>query len=157
LADITQFNESPFREEILFDLNATFRLGNIQKDEQVWIIRMTAVKDGRTLLKKYINDTRRQTEALIHQPTHTLVLNTFRAQKGGSFEPMKRRGFVIRALFQSILISVSTVLLPHCLIPLVQIFALQKLCFFPDDIFKKNKESRVQCEGYHQTTLISLA
>ena len=45
-ADITQFNESPSREEILFDLNATFRLGNIQKDEQVWIIKMTVVNDG---------------------------------------------------------------------------------------------------------------
>ena len=63
-ADITQFNESPSREEILFDLNATFRLGNIQKDEQVWIIRMTEVNDGRTLLKKYIHDTRRQIQNL---------------------------------------------------------------------------------------------
>ena len=63
-ADITQFNESPSLEGILFDFNATFRLENIRKDEQVWIVKMTAVNDGRTLLKTYIHDTRRQIENL---------------------------------------------------------------------------------------------
>jgi hypothetical protein len=45
-ADIIQFSEFLGQEEILFDLNATFRLENIQQDEQLYLIRMTAVNDG---------------------------------------------------------------------------------------------------------------
>jgi tetratricopeptide (TPR) repeat protein len=63
-ADITQWNESSCQEEILFDLNATFKLENIQQDEQLWCIRMVAVNDGRTITQKYIDDTHRQTEDL---------------------------------------------------------------------------------------------
>ena len=64
-ADISQFNESSSSEEILFDLNTTFRLEGVQQDDgQLWLIKMNAVNDGRTITQKYIHDTRRQLEDL---------------------------------------------------------------------------------------------
>jgi len=58
-ADITQLGD------ILFDLNTTFRLGNIQQDDkQMWIIKMNAVKDGQIIIQKYIHDIHRQIEDL---------------------------------------------------------------------------------------------
>ena len=51
-------------ETILFDLNSTFQLDNIQQNEQIWIIKLTAINDGQTITQKYIDDTRRQFEDL---------------------------------------------------------------------------------------------
>ncbi|CAF5158194.1 unnamed protein product, partial [Rotaria sp. Silwood1] len=62
--DITQFNESLHQEDILFDLNTTFRLENIQEEEHIWIIKMTAVNDGQIIIQKYIDDNHRQIEDL---------------------------------------------------------------------------------------------
>jgi hypothetical protein len=39
-------------------------LENIQQNEQVWIIKLKAVSDGRVVLQKYIDDTRHQIEDL---------------------------------------------------------------------------------------------
>ncbi|CAF4229470.1 unnamed protein product [Rotaria sp. Silwood2] len=52
--------ESSHQQEILFDLNTTFRLENIQEGEQIWIIKMIVVNDGQTLIQKYIDDIHRQ-------------------------------------------------------------------------------------------------
>jgi hypothetical protein len=62
--DVTQFNKPASQQTILFDFNATFRLDNIQQDEQMWIIILNAVSDGRTIKQKYIDDTHRQIENL---------------------------------------------------------------------------------------------
>ena len=48
-ADITQFNELSSEEIFLFDFNVTFRLENIQQNEQMWVIKLKAVSDGRTI------------------------------------------------------------------------------------------------------------
>ncbi|CAF1006231.1 unnamed protein product [Adineta steineri] len=64
-ADITQFKESLCQDEILFNFNATFRLDNIEKlNEQIWLIKMTAVKDGQMIKEKYIHDIHQQIEDL---------------------------------------------------------------------------------------------
>jgi len=63
-ADLTQFTENPSQRQILFDLNTTFKLENIQQIEQIWIIRITVVNDGHMITQKYIDDTRRQIENL---------------------------------------------------------------------------------------------
>jgi len=63
-ADRIQFNKEPYQKQILFDLNTTFKLENIQQDKQIWIVRITAVNDGRILTQKYIDDTHRQIESL---------------------------------------------------------------------------------------------
>ncbi|CAF1654889.1 unnamed protein product, partial [Rotaria sp. Silwood1] len=63
-ANITQFNQCLHQEEILFDLNATFHLENIQEEKQIAIIKMTAVNDARAIIQKYIDDTHRQIEDL---------------------------------------------------------------------------------------------
>ena len=60
----TNINECSIQDDILFDLNATFRLENIEKYEEIWIIKMIAISQGRTILEKYIDDTRRQMEIL---------------------------------------------------------------------------------------------
>ncbi|CAF2706210.1 unnamed protein product [Rotaria sp. Silwood2] len=52
--------ESSHQQEILFDLNTTFRLENIQEGEQIWIIKMIVVNDGQTIIQKYIDDIHRQ-------------------------------------------------------------------------------------------------
>ena len=64
-ADLTQFSEESIsKTEVLFDLNTTFRLENIQQVEQIWIIRIIAVNDGQIITQKYIDDTHRQIENL---------------------------------------------------------------------------------------------
>jgi tetratricopeptide (TPR) repeat protein len=64
-ADITQFNQLPSCQKIiLFDFNTTFRLENVQQNEQMWLIKLNAVCDGRSILRKYIDDTHRQIEDL---------------------------------------------------------------------------------------------
>ncbi|CAF3478184.1 unnamed protein product [Rotaria sp. Silwood2] len=57
-ADITP--ESNFRDEneVLFDIGATFQLTAtpIQNDNGVWYLKMIATDEGRTLVRKYIDD-----------------------------------------------------------------------------------------------------
>ncbi|CAF4340152.1 unnamed protein product, partial [Adineta steineri] len=57
--DLTRSNE---KEEVLFDLNTTFRLESIHQDKQTWSIKMMATNDGELIIKKYIEDTHRQIE-----------------------------------------------------------------------------------------------
>jgi tetratricopeptide (TPR) repeat protein len=61
-ADITQLLSD--QKTILFDFNATFRIENIEQDEQILMIKLKAVTDGRTILRKYIDDTHGQIENL---------------------------------------------------------------------------------------------
>ena len=49
-------------EEILFDLNKTFLLENIQQTDQVCRIRLSIVNDRMKIAKEYIDNVRRQTE-----------------------------------------------------------------------------------------------
>ncbi|CAF4020942.1 unnamed protein product [Adineta steineri] len=53
------------QETILFNLNSTFRIDNIQQqNDQLWIIKLISVNDGQRIKQKYIDDTRRQFEDL---------------------------------------------------------------------------------------------
>lgn len=61
---MTQSSENPSQKQVLFDLNTTFRLKNIQLYKQVWSIKIIAVNNGRFIIQKYIDDTRRQIENL---------------------------------------------------------------------------------------------
>jgi hypothetical protein len=61
-ADIAQFSEYPNEEEVLFDLNACFRLESIRKHGSVCIIQMSASNEGQTITKYYIALTQRETE-----------------------------------------------------------------------------------------------
>ena len=53
-ADIATMSEFLTEEEVLFDLNASFRLESIEQDESVQVIRMTATNDGEKITKDYI-------------------------------------------------------------------------------------------------------
>ncbi|CAF1249385.1 unnamed protein product [Adineta steineri] len=57
--DLTRLNE---KEEVLFDLNTTFKLESIHQDKQIWLIKMIATNDGESIIEKYIEDTHRQIE-----------------------------------------------------------------------------------------------
>ncbi|CAF0826339.1 unnamed protein product [Adineta steineri] len=49
------------QETILFNLNSTFRIDNIQQqNDQLWIIKLISVNDGQIIKQKYIDDTHRQ-------------------------------------------------------------------------------------------------
>ncbi|CAF4149535.1 unnamed protein product, partial [Adineta steineri] len=53
------------QETILFNLNSTFRIDNIQQqNDQLWIIKLISVNDGQLIKQKYIDDTRRQFQDL---------------------------------------------------------------------------------------------
>ncbi|CAF4396952.1 unnamed protein product, partial [Adineta steineri] len=57
--DLTRSNK---KEEVLFDLNTTFRLESIHQDKQIWLIKIIATNDGELIMEKYIEDTHRQIE-----------------------------------------------------------------------------------------------
>ncbi|CAF3813819.1 unnamed protein product [Adineta steineri] len=53
------------QETILLNLNSTFRIDNIQQqNDQLWIIKLISVNAGQIIKQKYIDDTRRQFEDL---------------------------------------------------------------------------------------------
>ncbi|CAF1439523.1 unnamed protein product [Adineta steineri] len=52
------------QETVLLDLNSTFRIDNIQQNDQLWIIKLISVNDGQIIKQKYIDDTRRQFQDL---------------------------------------------------------------------------------------------
>ncbi|CAF3802404.1 unnamed protein product [Rotaria sp. Silwood1] len=62
--DIDKSNEVSYQDDILFNLNVTFNLNNIELNENIWIIKMNISNEGKTILKKYIEDTRHQIENL---------------------------------------------------------------------------------------------
>ncbi|CAF1155194.1 unnamed protein product [Adineta steineri] len=60
-ADHTLSNQ----ETVLLDLNSTFRIDNIQQqNDQLWIIKLISVNDGQIIKQKYIDGTRRQFQDL---------------------------------------------------------------------------------------------
>ncbi|CAF3706557.1 unnamed protein product [Rotaria sp. Silwood1] len=61
---INKCNEFSSQEDILFNLDVTFHLNNIEFHENVWIIKMTTSNEGKYILKQYIENTRQQTENL---------------------------------------------------------------------------------------------
>jgi tetratricopeptide (TPR) repeat protein len=63
-ADIAQFSEFPYEEEVLFDLSAAFRLESIEQDGTVQLIRMSATNAGETITKDYIELIHRETEEI---------------------------------------------------------------------------------------------
>ena len=62
--DLSQLAECSTQNTILFDFNTTFRLENIEHDGHMWTVKLKAVNDGQSILKKYIDDTHRQIENL---------------------------------------------------------------------------------------------
>ncbi|CAF1003696.1 unnamed protein product [Rotaria sp. Silwood1] len=66
VADITQFNETSYEEqkEVLFDANITFRLDSVKKEEEIWLIEMSASNEGQLIKEKYIKDSHRQIQDL---------------------------------------------------------------------------------------------
>ncbi|CAF3917741.1 unnamed protein product, partial [Rotaria sp. Silwood1] len=60
------FNELPTEEqqEILFDLNVTFRLKSVRMEEEIWLIEMIVSNEGQKIKEKYIKDSHRQMEDL---------------------------------------------------------------------------------------------
>ncbi|CAF4430517.1 unnamed protein product, partial [Adineta steineri] len=52
------------KNEILFYLNTTFQLENIEENDKRFLIQLTAVHYGRMIKEKYLKDTHRQIENL---------------------------------------------------------------------------------------------
>ncbi|CAF5173418.1 unnamed protein product, partial [Rotaria magnacalcarata] len=61
-ADITQFSEYPNDKEVLFDLNACFKIESIEQDGSLELIRMKLSNAGEMITKDYIELTLRETE-----------------------------------------------------------------------------------------------
>ena len=61
-ADIASLSEYPEEEEILFDLNASFRLDSIEEQDSLHLIYMSASKEGEKITKDYINLTDKETK-----------------------------------------------------------------------------------------------
>ncbi|CAF3747438.1 unnamed protein product [Rotaria sp. Silwood1] len=61
-ADIASFSAYPDEKEVLFDLNASFRLESIVDDGSVQLIRTIASNDGEKITKDYIQLTQKETE-----------------------------------------------------------------------------------------------
>jgi hypothetical protein len=62
-ADIKGFSSFEQEEEILFDLDSSFKLIGIVRDEEKedrWIIRLQASDDGAILADKYVADSNRE-------------------------------------------------------------------------------------------------
>ncbi|CAF0839899.1 unnamed protein product [Adineta steineri] len=52
------------KNEVLFDLNTTFQLENIEENDQTILIQLTVVNYGQMIKEKYLTNTRRQIENL---------------------------------------------------------------------------------------------
>ncbi|CAF0854182.1 unnamed protein product [Adineta steineri] len=53
-ADIAQYSDYPHEEEVLFDINITFRLKSIQQHSHIWLIKLNVSNDGQEILKDYL-------------------------------------------------------------------------------------------------------
>ncbi|CAF5147820.1 unnamed protein product, partial [Rotaria sp. Silwood1] len=63
-ADIAQFSDYPDEEEVLFDINAAFRLDSIEKEEFIQVIKMTLSNEGEKITRHYIELTQKETEEM---------------------------------------------------------------------------------------------
>ncbi|CAF0777319.1 unnamed protein product [Rotaria sp. Silwood1] len=61
-ADITQYTEYPDRQEVLFDIKTTFRLKNIQRLAQIWLVKLDASNDGQEIVTNYLEEKYIKTE-----------------------------------------------------------------------------------------------
>ncbi|CAF4094153.1 unnamed protein product, partial [Rotaria sordida] len=61
-SDIAQFSDYPDEEEVLFDLNAAFRLDSIEKQGSIQVINMSLSNEGEKVTKDYINLTQKEIE-----------------------------------------------------------------------------------------------
>jgi tetratricopeptide (TPR) repeat protein len=61
-ADIASLSNLPEEEEILFDLNASFRLDSVEQDGPLFVVHMTATNDGEQITKDYIALTQEKAE-----------------------------------------------------------------------------------------------
>ncbi|CAF4026129.1 unnamed protein product [Rotaria sp. Silwood2] len=61
-ADIAQFSQYPNDKDVLFDLNACFKIESIEQDESLELIRMKVSNAGEIITKDYIELTQRETE-----------------------------------------------------------------------------------------------
>ena len=61
-ADVASLSVFPEEEEVLFDLNASFRLDSVEEDGPIYVIRMTATNDGERITKDYIALTQEKAE-----------------------------------------------------------------------------------------------
>ena len=61
-ADVASLSEYPDEQEVLFDLNASFRLDAIERDGIIQVIRMTVTSDGENMAKEYIARTKEKAE-----------------------------------------------------------------------------------------------
>ena len=60
-ADIAHISQFDTEAEVLFDLDATFRLEFIEKEEDVQLIRLNATNEAEAITKHYIEETERET------------------------------------------------------------------------------------------------
>jgi tetratricopeptide (TPR) repeat protein len=60
--DVARYSQYPHEEEVLFDLNACFRIESIEQDGSLQLIRMNVSKEAETITKHYIELTQKETE-----------------------------------------------------------------------------------------------
>jgi tetratricopeptide (TPR) repeat protein len=61
-ADVACYSQYPQEEEVLFDLNACFRIESIEQDGSLQLIKMHVSKEGETITKDYVAETQNETE-----------------------------------------------------------------------------------------------
>ena len=61
-ADVASLSDYPEEREVLFDLNASFRLDAIEQEGLIQVIRMTVTNDGEKITKDYIAQTQEKAE-----------------------------------------------------------------------------------------------
>ena len=61
-ADISSLSEYPEEAEVLFDLNASFRVESIEENRFIRVINMTVSNEGEKITQNYIEVTRREAE-----------------------------------------------------------------------------------------------
>jgi Tfp pilus assembly protein PilF len=61
-ADVACYSQYPQEEEVLFDLNACFRIESIEQDGSLQLIKMHVSKEGETITKDYVAETQHETE-----------------------------------------------------------------------------------------------
>ncbi|CAF4830286.1 unnamed protein product [Rotaria sp. Silwood1] len=63
-ADIDQYSDNPYEQEVLFDLNACFQIESMQENESVHTITMNLSNEGQKVTKDYIELIQKQTEQI---------------------------------------------------------------------------------------------
>ena len=77
-ADVDSFSDYPEEQEVLFDLNASFRLDAIEQDGLIQVIHMTVTDEGEKIAKDYIAQTQKKAE----QQSVTIVFGRLMCDMG---------------------------------------------------------------------------